>query len=459
MYHFILNRETGLHGSHVLSVAESTRRWRNLDLSTEKHISRPEHVRGAGITTLDYDSSEHRYLLCGNSDCGIVLYDMVGGDCEENNNGGGGGGGGGGGNGEIKPLCGVYRGDSGAHDYAVRSVAWYPHDTGMFTSGSSDRLVKVWDTNCLRVAMEFKMPGIVYHHAHSRLGCAHQLIAVGTRSQFVPLIDLRSGSTAQRLSGHTDSVLGVAWSPSEEYVVATGGLDGRLLLWDVRSSGGYLHSFEQGSTEIRRSSRGEDEDGEDLLGTVKKESGAAGSGSSGGGGGVKRAVTRRGLVNSRTNVRSAYQREIKRAHNGGINGLGFCGDGMRLVSTGTDGRMRLWDAFRGTDLLVHYPGVRNQSRVHVDVVCTPGRECVPDMVFHPVGNDVVGYELQSGSRVCTLRGHYKGVMSLHASGRGDQELYSGGRDNQILVYTPMGSGTGGGGRDDSEGDHWDSDLD
>ena len=34
----------------------------------------------------------------------------------------------------------------------METVQWYPHDTGMFTSSSFDKTLKVWDTNTLQVS-------------------------------------------------------------------------------------------------------------------------------------------------------------------------------------------------------------------------------------------------------------------------------------------------------------------
>lgn len=39
------------------------------------------------------------------------------------------------------------------HKYSVETVQWYPHDTGMFTSSSFDKTLKVWDTNTLQVSI------------------------------------------------------------------------------------------------------------------------------------------------------------------------------------------------------------------------------------------------------------------------------------------------------------------
>lgn len=34
----------------------------------------------------------------------------------------------------------------------METVQWYPHDTGIFTSSSFDKTLKIWDTNTLQVS-------------------------------------------------------------------------------------------------------------------------------------------------------------------------------------------------------------------------------------------------------------------------------------------------------------------
>lgn len=50
-----------------------------------------------------------------------------------------------------------------------------------------------------------------------------------------------------RLPGHRDEVWSVVWSPIDEYLLASGSLDGSVRLWDIRRAGASacLHSFDQ----------------------------------------------------------------------------------------------------------------------------------------------------------------------------------------------------------------------
>ena len=60
--------------------------------------------------------------------------------------------------------------------HAISVVQWYPHDTGIFTTSSVDRLMKIWDTNAMRVVEKFKFSSAIYAHSIASAG-SHCLIA------------------------------------------------------------------------------------------------------------------------------------------------------------------------------------------------------------------------------------------------------------------------------------------
>jgi DNA excision repair protein ERCC-8 len=45
-----------------------------------------------------------------------------------------------------------------------------------------------------------------------------------------------------------------------------------------------------------------------------------------------------------------------------VNGIAFTDDGLHMVSTGSDHRMRLWDIVEGRNTLVNYPETLNSNR-------------------------------------------------------------------------------------------------
>lgn len=107
------------------------------------------------------------------------------------------------------------------HRHSVTSVQWYPLDTGLFVSGSTDGTVRVWDTNVFANAGVFDLGSIVHALAMSPAMRTHSLVAVGTDDRRVRLCDLKSGGCSHVLTGHAEAVTTVAWSPTQEHLLAT----------------------------------------------------------------------------------------------------------------------------------------------------------------------------------------------------------------------------------------------
>ncbi|XP_008172702.1 DNA excision repair protein ERCC-8 isoform X4 [Chrysemys picta bellii] len=214
MLAFISARQAGLDDPLRLRRAESTRRVLSLELNKDRDV---ERIHGSGVNTLDIEPVEGRYMLSGGSDGVIVLYDLE--------------------NFSRKPcytckaICSVGRSHPDVHKFSVETVQWYPRDTGMFTSSSFDKTLKIWDTNTLQPADVFNFEGTVYSHHMSPVATKHCLIA-----------------------GHRQEVLAVAWSPRHEYVLATASADSRVKLWDVRRASGCLITLDQYNGEKSKAS-------------------------------------------------------------------------------------------------------------------------------------------------------------------------------------------------------------
>ncbi|OXB72699.1 UNVERIFIED_CONTAM: hypothetical protein H355_003631 [Colinus virginianus] len=192
MLGFILARQAGLDDPLRLRRAESTRRVLSLELNKDRDV---ERIHGSGINTLDIEPVEGRYMLSGGSDGVIVLYDLENFSRKPNYT--------------CKALSSVGRSHPDAHKFSVETVQWYPHDTGMFTSSSFDKTLKIWDTNTLQPADAFQFEGTVYSHHMSPVATKHCLIAEYDASFLMLFL------------GHRQEVLAVSWSPRHEYVLAT----------------------------------------------------------------------------------------------------------------------------------------------------------------------------------------------------------------------------------------------
>ena len=71
-------------------------------------------------------------------------------------------------------------------------------------------------------ADEYEFSGIVFCHDMSPVATKHCLIAVGSNSSTLKLVDLKSGSSTHMLKGHRQSVMAVKWAPHNEFQLASG---------------------------------------------------------------------------------------------------------------------------------------------------------------------------------------------------------------------------------------------
>ncbi|XP_061756685.1 DNA excision repair protein ERCC-8 [Nerophis ophidion] len=281
----------------------------------------------------------------------------------------------------CKAVCTIGRSSKYVHRFSVETVQWYPYDTGMFVSSSFDKTMKVWDTETLKPAEVFEFEGNVYTHHLSPIAKKHSLIAVGSQNPKIQLCDLKSGSKIHVLQGHRAEVLSVRWSPRYEHILASASADSKVKLWDVRQASGSLLTLDQHNGDKSK----------------------------------------------------AASEAVNTAHNGRVNGLCFTSDGLYLLTSGTDDRMRLWNSATGENTLVNYGKVSNQSRKRRQLTVSQG--CSPEFAFVPCGTSVAVYALHTGELVTTLRGHYNQVdcCEFHPH---YQELYSAGKDGNILAWVP-----------------------
>lgn len=396
------------------------RRFQSLNLSNTKEFITPH--RGA-INSLHIDLTEERYLLSGSSDGSAAIYDVQRASEFES----------GGFIAKHRHILLVDKQHEHGHKYAVTSAIWYPVDTGLFITGSFDHYVKVWDTNTTQVVMDFKMPGKVYGTAMSSVASTHMLIAAGSEDVQVRLCDIASGAFTHTLSGHRDGIMSLEWSASSEYILMTGGCDGAIRFWDIRRAGCF-RVLDQSKTQLGRRPPF-------LLKSTKKGPASRIVQNQ------KRVSVGNGKRQLTTTRKGDYQRkggDVQRlhpgmvsslnratAHYGAVTGLRAIEDGMYLLSSGSDSRIRLWDIESGCNTLVNYEATRLQATKPLQLAFPEDSS----LVFVPCMTTIKAYDLWSGLTSQILRGHYESVNCCCFSSQ-DQELYSGSNDRQILVWSP-----------------------
>ena len=85
----------------------------------------------------------------------------------------------------------------------------------------------------------------------SPIAMQHSLIAVASHSSKVHMIDLKTGAATHTLKGHRHPVVTARWSTTEEYVLASGGEDCKVHVWDIRSAKGPMMVLDQDNARSR----------------------------------------------------------------------------------------------------------------------------------------------------------------------------------------------------------------
>ncbi|XP_050212417.1 WD repeat-containing protein ATCSA-1 [Mercurialis annua] len=427
MWREIRNRESGNTRPISFTNRIKSNRISNLRLSNYKEIVSPH--RGS-INSLQVDLTEGRYLLSGASDASAAVFDVQRPTYFDDVIS------------KHKCLFVIDKQHETAHKYAVSSATWYPVDTGLFVTGSYDHYIKVWDTNTTQVVVDFKLPGKVYRTAMSALATTHMLIAAASEDVQVRLCDIASGAFSHTLSGHRDGVMAAEWSKSSEWVLVTGGCDGAIRFWDIRRAGCF-RVLDQSQSQLGRRPPVPSHSNTNNKGSLRtlpvgqclSSKSRASQKKSTSGNGIKQSPLGRspakGPVKQRLHPGMLSSQDRATAHYGAVTGLKLTEDGMYLLSAGSDSRMRLWDVESGCNTLVNFETVRLQSSKAIQLATTQDSS----LVFVPCMTAVKAFDVWSGNTSMTFRGHYEYVNCCWYNSE-DQEMYTGGNDRQILVWSP-----------------------
>jgi len=349
----------------------------------------------AGVNCITIDRFEGRYMLSGGAESSIDLWDLesAGNTLKRC---------------IYKPVTKASR-SSAAHKFGITHLSFYPFDSLAFLSTSYDHTLKICATETLAVSASFDLNSVAYSHAIS-LTADHLLVACATQHPAVRLVDLRSGASAHSLPGHQGAVLSVAWSPHDEYILASGGADGTVRLWDIRRSAGSLGVLDlEDSVGIG---------GEDDLG------------------------------------KNARPRGQGKAHVGACNGVVWTDDGKFLVTAGHDERVRVWDVGVGANALSHFgPIIKNTHLSTLLPLLVPNNvgRSGEQIMMYPNEREILMFDLFEGTLHKRLR--IPGAVVAQASGSagqrnirsrvtslawraGDADMYSAHSDGAIRVWKP-----------------------
>ena len=262
-----------------------------------------------------------------------------------------------------------------AHKFGITHLSFYPFDSLAFLSSSYDHTLKVYATETLALSASFDLNSVVYSHALSPIA-DHLLVACATQHPAVRLVDLRSGASTHSLAGHQGAVLSVAWSPCDEYILASAGSEGRVRLWDIRRSAGSLGVLDM----------------DDSVGI----GGEDGKG------------------------KNARSRNYGKAHIGACNGVVWTEDGRHLVTAGHDERVRVWDVGVGANALSHFgPIIKNTHLSTLLPLLAPRHISRSQVMLYPNEKEILMFDLLEGTLLKRLR--TPGVAVAQAGGSVGQQ--------------------------------------
>ena len=298
-------------------------------------------------------------------------------------------------------MCRSYR----PRKFGITQISFYAFDAAAFLTSSYDWRLKIHDTSTLKPSAEFDLETVVYSHAISPIA-SHLLVACATQGDSIRLVDLRSGALTQKI-GYDSPVLSVAWSPRNEYQLASAGSEGRVRIWDVRRSRGSV-----GTLDLR-----------DDVG-----------------------------VSEFANTENPSDRGL--AHNGLANGVVWTGDAGHIVSAGHDEKIRVWDMKTGANTLTAFgPLVRNNHFSTLQPLLVPS-DLSPsgkEMLFWPNPTEVLGFELFDGKLIKRMKTRNSiaarrnnAAQQLNTQSRttalawkfGDVGMYSAHTDGTINAWVP-----------------------
>ena len=407
----LLDKSLGKLSAREFATTLTESFYTNLRQNAGCDVFPPNCHANAAVNSLSIEQSDYQFMLSGCADSSIKLWDLrsqvkwseKGTDIFRDDND------------DYESPLSVFENIATvprktAHAFGVSCVQWWPFDTGMFISSSFDHKVKVWDTNELTPVHDFDISNRVYsfdtcgHAPNSNL--VNALVAVASDQPFLRLLDIRTSGNVHTVLGHKGKTLCVKWHPLDPYILASGGFDGEVKLWDIRRSKSCLCRL-------------------DMLKTSPSD--------------ASTVMTSENLV-----------RPSVKAHLGPVNGLAWDSLGMTLFSTGNDDKIRVWDMASSlpppVNKLINFgPLTRNKYLQTIPLLLNFNYESELQYLFFPSDNtNIYVFRAMDGKLVSRLARHGSKTSartsSMVSAGPFTGSLYCGTMDGEILCWSPYHNG-------------------
>ncbi|CAB9508648.1 excision repair protein ERCC-8 [Seminavis robusta] len=348
----------------------------------------------------------------------------------------------------------------GGHASPISKVQWYPVDSGAFLSTSKDGCLLVWDTDSMAPVSQ-SLPfaetkgGIATFHLSPLRN--YSAVVASLQDPSLKLVDIRSSASSHTLLGHGGpGVSSVQWAPQNDVILASGGLDGTVRLWDIRKAGGRsclaildqdrsqppsrTRPYQADYSHLPKPSAGlpvnfaGDEHAGSFRGSHKKHSSA-------------RQLPSVSSTELAPNNYRMTENSTVSSHGAPVSALSFLKDngGHHLVSASRDGQLHVWDLRANGHLLplrFLAPGQQpaiSKKRVQTPLLLTSfgksdNAASSPGACWVGNGTALFGYSLDRGGvPQKVLQGHLHVITAIDVI-EGNMQLVTAGKDGMILAW-------------------------
>jgi len=270
-----------------------------------------------------------------------------------------------------------------------------------------------------------------------------KFIAIGRTGNNARLIDFQTGKVHKTLRGHKSMVISLCFSPDSRYL-ATGGIDGKAIVWDVES-GNPVQTITFRDEKLALFSVDISSDGKMLatadwggfvyiwdIETGKMIQGVSPHDrmgvyqvkfSSNGAYFISAGLDRKLKL---TEIDTGQEIRIFTGHTNLVNSINLSPDGNRIITSGWDGTVRIWDFYSGLQVVkirAHEGGVYNAKY-------DPSGEYIVSG-----GDDflVKQWNASTGEMICKLEGHRGGVGDVNIT-KDLRFIISGSRDGSVRIW-------------------------
>lgn len=367
------------------------------------------------VQSLRCERYQDRYTLLGCGDGSIFVYDMEG--VQDGK--------------QAAPVAHASRNAATHHGKGVCVADWYANDFGVFSVGSFDGTVGVWDTNAMQCEHLYHVSDCVNSIASGVWGMTAPLIACATRKDHLRLLDMRQEANTHTLMGHRDQVISLAWSNADPHQLVSGDIEGSVFVWDVRKPIPMSEIGSKKAPQVIGAMTRSDSGASSLAKKAKLSSSASSS--------LDREVD--AIVRRSAGV---VKKAESSAHEGSVNAMCFASSGQYLITCslaerGNNVKVCAWDLLSNECVAQSFFARSFRSSVAVpllrfDMCAMEDVYMCEEPIFLCVSESLYSFRPVQNRMEHRPSGHVRGPACV-AYNRRLQNLYSAGYDGMFHVWS------------------------